>query len=287
MVKWFRSIPLVWALFALSSCATVAPTLPRRVALAITNTTVIDPESGRVLSQHSVFIEGDTLIAVEPAERRNFVASRTVDGRGKFLVPGFTDMHVHLFLPEPAAPTLNLLLANGVTSIREMSSDCWANAGANSGCIDEYQRLREAVRAGRTVGPEILGLTSTMVFGPSRMKLPDAAAQYITPRDAVQALTLISYLGTRGVDMIKTHDSIPLASFKALMAGAKRRRIPVGGHVPFAAGSLGAARMGYRSIEHARDLLYDCSGYGPSYRRREGAFADGVPTPHDRRASSG
>jgi hypothetical protein len=33
--------------------------------------------------------------------------------------------------------------------------------------------------------------------------------------------------------------------------------------------------MGYRSIEHARDLLYDCSGYGPEYRRREAAFVNG------------
>jgi imidazolonepropionase-like amidohydrolase len=116
-----------------------------------------------------------------------------------------------------------------------------------------------------------------MVFGPSRMKLPRGAPEYITPRDADQALTLVSYLGKRGVDLIKTHDSIPLASFTALMAEAMRHRIPVGGHVPFAPGSLGAARMGYRSIEHARDLLYDCSRYGPDYRRREAAFAEGVP----------
>jgi hypothetical protein len=49
----------------------------------------------------------------------------------------------------------------------------------------------------------------------------------------------------------------------------------VGGHVPFRAGSLGAARMNYRSIEHARDLLYDCSRYGPTFRAREAAYADG------------
>ena len=51
----------------------------------------------------------------------------------------------------------------------------------------------------------------------------------------------------------------------------------VGGHVPFAAGSLGAARAGYRSIEHARDLLYDCSRFGPEFRRREEAVATAQP----------
>jgi hypothetical protein len=60
------------------------------------------------------------------------------------------------------------------------------------------------------------------------------------------------------------------------MKEAGRRGLKVGGHVPFEAGSLGSARLGYRSIEHARDLLYDCSRYGPEHRRREAAFANGV-----------
>lgn len=87
----------------------------------------------------------------------------------------------------------------------------------------------------------------------------------------------MSYLAPRGVDLIKTHDSVPTAAFVGLMTEANRAGIPVGGHIPFAAGSLEAARMGYRSIEHGRDLLYDCSSYGREYRRQEAAFVEGAP----------
>jgi cytosine/adenosine deaminase-related metal-dependent hydrolase len=199
-----------------------------------------------------------------------------IDGSGKYAIPGLLDMHVHLFLPEPPTPTLNLLLANGVTGIREMASDCWAAAGSTKGCIEEYRQLQARIASGEIAGPDILGLTSTMVMGPTRLKLPPTAPAFITPVTAEQGRELVRYLASRGIDMIKTHDSIPDPAFIAMMEEARRLGIRVGGHVPFAAGSLGAAERGYGSIEHARDLLYDCSGYGPEYRRREAEFAEGA-----------
>lgn len=260
-----------------SACQTV-PAAPQQVSLAIENVTVIDPESRRVLPDHSVYVDGDRIVAVVPRRSKaQFVGTKTVDGTGRFLIPGLMDMHVHLFLPESPTPSLNLLLANGITGIREMSSDCWAVAGAQKGCIGEYRNLQSKVRTGETAGPDLLALTSTMVMGPTRLKLPENLPSYITPVTAAEAATLVEYFSTRGVDLIKTHDSIPTAAFLGLMNEANRLNIRVGGHVPFGVTSLGAAKLGYRSIEHARDVLYDCSRYGPEYRRLETAFAEGAP----------
>jgi imidazolonepropionase-like amidohydrolase len=261
----------------LSSCQSVPRPAPVQALLAITNVTVIDPENRRVLPAQSVYISGDTVVGVRPASEGGYVATRTVDGTGKFVIPGLFDMHVHLFLPEPARPTLNLLLANGVTSIREMSSDCWEIAGAKRGCIRDYRMLQSAIRSGELPGPEILGLTSTMVMGPSRLKLSESTPKFVTPRSADEGRAVISYIRGRGVDLVKTHDSIPAEAFAAMMEEARGAGLAVGGHVPFAAGSLGAAGMGYKSIEHARDLLYDCSRFGPEFRKREAAVADGTP----------
>jgi hypothetical protein len=44
--------------------------------------------------------------------------------------------------------------------------------------------------------------------------------------------------------------------------------------VLFRPGSLGVARQGYGSIEHARDLLYDCSRYGAEFRQASADFSD-------------
>ncbi|HEY0113896.1 MAG TPA: amidohydrolase family protein [Allosphingosinicella sp.] len=239
--------------------------------------TVIDPATRRVLPDHSVYVSGKAIVAVLPARnRRQFKGKSVIDGTSHYLIPGLMDMHFHLFLPEPAPPSLNLLLANGVTGIREMSSDCWSIAGAVEGCVDDYRQLQSKIKAGDIAGPELLALTSTMVMGPTRLTLPPTAPSYVTPATEAEARTLLRYLATRGTDLIKTHDSIPTAAFRALMEEANLRGMKVGGHIPFAAGSLGATQMGYRSIEHARDLLYDCSRYGSEFRRREAAFADRV-----------
>jgi hypothetical protein len=60
------------------------------------------------------------------------------------------------------------------------------------------------------------------------------------------------------------------------MGEAKRLDLRVGGHIPFGVDSVGAAGLGYASIEHARDLLYDCSRYGDEFRRREAAYVEGA-----------
>jgi hypothetical protein len=251
---------------------------PAAMDVAIENVTVIDPSTRRVLPARTVYVRGDRIVEVAPADARPALAARTrIDGRGRFLIPGLMDMHVHLFLPEPPSPSLNLLLANGVTSIREMSSDCWDIAGESEGCISAYQALQANVRAGSVPGPDIVALTSSMVMGPSRVTLPPNLPRHIVPSNEADARTLVGYFATRGVDLIKTHDSIPDPAFRALMDEAARRGMRVGGHIPFRSGAIGAARLGYRSIEHARDLLYDCSRYGEEFRSREAAFAEGRP----------
>lgn len=271
------AVALVAAGALLGACQTTD--LPERQAnLAIENVTVIDPETRRVLPRHNVYLDGGRVIAVVPASARPaFRSARRIDGAGRFLIPGLVDMHVHLFLPEPAEPSLNLLLANGVTSIREMASDCWEIAGAKKGCIAEYKAVQASIASGEKPGPELLALTSTMVMGPAQLKLPASLDPFIAPGTAGDARRLVAYLGGRGVNIVKTHDSIPQSAFFALLRGARGLGLSVAGHVPFGAGSLAAAQAGYGTIEHARDLLYDCSAFGPEFRRRMSDWADGKP----------
>lgn len=255
------------SLFA-SACQHSGLETRRSVSLVVRDVTVIDPERTSVRPHQSVFIDGGKIVAVLPSERaRRYQAAHTIEGSGRFLIPGLMDMHFHLFLPEPPTPNLHLLLANGVTGIRDMSSDCWELAGARTGCVAEYKDLRAALEAGDIAGPKLLSLASAMVFGPSRLQVPDGTDPFIAPRTPEEARRLVRYLKSRGIDRIKTHDSIPREAFFALMDEARSLGLTVSGHVPFSAGSLGASRAGYASIEHARDLVYDCSRYGPELRR--------------------
>ena len=276
MTKIRLAVAAVVAAIALAACQTV-PTAPaRRAGLAITNITVIDPATRKVLPRHSIFIDGDRIVAVLPVDHGSqFVADQSIDGSDKFAIPGLMDMHVHEFLPKPPAASLNLLVANGVTGIREMSGDCWEAAGVTEGCIQHYRALQAQIRAGAVPGPDLLYLASPMVMGPTRLKLPAGTPDFVVPNSAEAGRMTVRRLAARLPDLIKTHDSIPTDVFAAMMDEARSLGIEVSGHVPFRAGVLGAARMGFRSIEHARDPLYDCSRYGPEFRRQEADYADG------------
>jgi hypothetical protein len=116
-----------------------------------------------------------------------------------------------------------------------------------------------------------------MVMGPAFAAVPEGVDPFIVPRTAEEAKRLARHLKGRGVDLIKTHDGIPTAVFAALGEEARALGLEVSGHVPFGVKVTELARHGFGSIEHARDLLYDCSRYGAEYRRLASEFAESKP----------
>src|SRR5262245_32716157 len=89
---------------------TTAPGAVRPIALVHVNVLPVDGE--RVLADHTVLCQGDRIVALGPSSRLAVPAgARIIDGRGRFLMPGLSDMHVHLRWAEE----LPLFVALGVT----------------------------------------------------------------------------------------------------------------------------------------------------------------------------
>jgi adenine deaminase len=89
--------------------------------IAIVGATIIPMTSNAaVLPAHTVIFSGRQITTVGPATGTPVPATaRRIDGRGKYLVPGLADMHVHLeYFERP--DMLGLFLANGVTTVRNM-----------------------------------------------------------------------------------------------------------------------------------------------------------------------
>lgn len=96
-----------------------------REALLLENIALASPEQGAVENGCSVLVEGGVITAVG---RRGRVAApaggRVLDGRGRWLVPGFYEMHVHLPGEDSSIPreatdeVLGMMLENGITSVR-------------------------------------------------------------------------------------------------------------------------------------------------------------------------
>lgn len=103
-----------------------------RRLLAIRNVTVITGTGAPPIENATVLIRDDRIAAVGSAASTVIPAdARLIEGAGKFLVPGFIEMHAHL--SKARASGLGLFVTNGVTTVRDMGGDheeLWAPSQA-------------------------------------------------------------------------------------------------------------------------------------------------------------
>lgn len=99
-------------------------------ALVIRHCTVFDSRLGRMLPDRTVVVLGDRITQVAAKGRLKRIPPRSIriNGRGKFLIPGLIDAHVHLvhvldYAHVTGDEVLPLYLAAGVTSVRSTGDE--------------------------------------------------------------------------------------------------------------------------------------------------------------------
>jgi len=215
--------------------------------LALTHVTVIDTRSGSAQADQTVVIRDDRIARVGPASRiKPPVDVRVIDGRGKFLIPGLWDMHVHLTGPFDqslaTAWSVTLLVANGITGVRSMFDD-----------LALIRNLRTSIAAGTIAGPRIVA-SGPIVDGPKPIWPGSLAVS-----NADQGRAAVHDLKTMGADFIKVYDLLPRDGYFAIVAEARRERMVFAGHVPVSVTAAEASDAGQKSIEHVALLLYSTS----------------------------
>ena len=94
-------------------------------AILITNATVIDIHTGNQSIQ-DIVIQNDLITELRPHNLSTTYQplpekTTVIDANGHYAIPGLWDMHVHLtFEPALKDHILNLFIANGITSVRDM-----------------------------------------------------------------------------------------------------------------------------------------------------------------------
>ena len=219
--------------------------------VAFSNVTVVDVRSGALRADQTVVVSGDRITAVGPAASVRVPAgTAVVDARGKFLIPGLWDMHVHVAAPTLARWAFPLFLANGVTGVRDLALS-----------IDGLLRYRRDVTAGTVVGPRIVG-SGVLVDGAPHV-YPGITHVTTTPAAARQ---IVDSLVSREVDFIKAYEMLRPEVFRALADQARQRRIPLVGHLPLMVSAEEGVRAGMRSFEHLRNIDLACSSRADSLR---------------------
>jgi imidazolonepropionase-like amidohydrolase len=232
----------------------------QQVPVAITHAAVIDVESGRTLGDQTVVVRGNRIAEVGPASRVSVPAgARVVDGSGKWVIPGLWDMHVHATWPGLDRLMLPLLVANGVTGVREMFSS-----------IAFVDSSRARIDRGEVLGPRIVASGHIMDGFPAIW--PGS----VVVRDADQARRAVDSLANAGADFIKVYSRLSPEAFAGAADEAKRRGIAFAGHVPSLVPVAAASDAGMASIEHLTGFAAACSS-----REAEaiGATAAAVGTP--------
>ena len=228
----------------------------RAMQLAITNVDVVDTESGALLDDQMVVIESGRITIVGKSDVIDIPENSTIiDGRGKFLIPGLWDMHVHLPWVAPQL-TMPLFIANGVTGVREMG-----------GVAYQVKRdWQQQIAEGTLLGPRIMSLTNAVV---TTLSSDDEAREMVTANPNEEG-------------MIKVyHQALPEYYF-TLMETANQKGITVAGHRPQAVSAVEASRAGQKSFEHARFFLYESYPGAPALRARYLARYSGEDTSRTR-----
>ncbi len=112
------------------SLTATSSALAAESAIVIEKCTLFDSQAGEMLPDRTIVVRGDQIIAVhKPGEKAEIpTGAQRIDGRGKFVLPGLIDAHVHLvhvldFAHVTGDEVLPLYLAAGVTSVRSTGDE--------------------------------------------------------------------------------------------------------------------------------------------------------------------
>lgn len=231
----------LWVMLAMACMPWLAHAQASRQAdLLITHATIVEAAHARTVPDQAVVIRGDDIVAV--GATRDIVgdwsAAKVLDAKGRFLMPGLWDMHVHFggqgLIPENKA-LMPLYVANGVTTVRDCSGDLAPAVLSWRGKIDSGALFGPRLF---TSGAKIEGIdpiwTGTLEVG--------SKADVQAALDKLQA---------DHVDFVKiTASALKPDMFLYAVAQATQRGLRTSAHIPLGVTVEQAVKAGLTSIEH-------------------------------------
>jgi imidazolonepropionase-like amidohydrolase len=192
--------------------------------VAIVHVSVIPMDRETVLRDQTVIVADGKIQSLGPEESITIPSdAQKIDGRGKYLIPGLTDSHVHLQTPIEFA----VFLASGVTTVYNLDGR------------PAHLAWRREIADGEMIGPRIF-TTGPIFF------------QAATAEEAVRKVDEQAALGYDGV---KVYNGVSKEAYGPLIAEAKAKNMLLMGHVarkPDFEATLDAGQ----SIAHLEEYTY-------------------------------
>lgn len=228
---------------------------------ALQHVNIIDVNKSEILYDYTIVINNDKISEILPSKK--YIVNDTVQTiglKGKFVVPGLIDAHVH-FATDPtderrdnAEKTLKEMLLTGITSVRDMAGDARALSSLS----------RDAL-VGDIVAPNLYYsslMAGTKFFFDPRSK---ATAQggvsgkmpYMKAIDDSSNIELeVAQAKGTGAHGIKLYARLTEEQVRAIVAEAKKQSIPVWSHAALdSAIPTDIIPLGVISIAHSFMLI--------------------------------
>lgn len=230
-------------------------------AIAIVSVNVIPMDKEEVLRDYTVIVRNGRITDLGPSSQlKTPSGAHVVDGKGKYLVPGWAEMHAHVPQVddlEPMKEVLMLYLVNGITNIRGMLG------------VPKHLELRDKIRSGEILGPHFI------TSGPS------LSGQSV--RSPERGVEMVHEQYKAGYDFLKMHPGLTKATFPGIAAASKETGIPMAGHVSFNVGVWAVIEAGYKTIDHMDGFVEAITpGIDTMASQEAGLFGDKIAYRADR-----
>jgi imidazolonepropionase-like amidohydrolase len=222
---------------------------------ALINAKLFNGVDDRIYTDVTVLVRGRKIERIVAASTKVPATYTIIDLEGNYLMPGLFDVHTHISTLDQAQRALE----SGVTTIRSASVTAYQDVA-----------LRELVRSGRLMGPDVIAagiyvtpnLDDTVLADPRLSEISGAV-------DTDEELRrLVDINADRGVDIIKTRgteraglpDTDPRKQvyterqLRVVVDAAARHGMAVMVHAHGDEGARAAVLAGARSIEHGTYL---------------------------------
>lgn len=230
-------------------CSLASPPIE---TLVFEHANLIDGVSMQPLRDVTVVVQGGRIVSVSSGPAKESAGARVIDLHGRWMLPGFIDMHAHL---RDLASARTALRA-GVTTVRSLGSGHFVDVGIRELHQAGAPDLPHVVAAGYHIRRRMA--EEFFVDTPQLLPIMSGLSGDADVRSAVRALA------NRNVDVIKVMmteragmlDADPLkreltdGELAAAIAEAKSAGLPVAAHAHTDEAARVAVLAGVRTIEH-------------------------------------
>ncbi|TDF41615.1 hypothetical protein EYS14_01825 [Alteromonadaceae bacterium M269] len=205
---------------------------PSKVLL-LSNINIINVKSGEVERNKDIVFNNHKIIDVRPHKKDSSSQYRTIDGSGKYVIPGLWDMHTHI-RSYSGEENLPMFIANGITGIRDLG-------------ITNHKLIKlwkQQIADLSLTGPRII--SSGVIIEGASPRFPSS----LSVSRIEQVKPTIDKLVEQDAELTKLFQNIPPDVFTEIVRYSHERGLKTAGHIPSGWTQNQAAEIKLDSIEH-------------------------------------